>query len=506
MEPSTSLPSSPKLELCRRLAELEPVLLKSCMFANGKNAQGLVQGIQGAVLQVTGCHAGLGEICLVEVDANTTVEAEVLGFAGEKLLLMCPEALHGLKPKSHVRPTGRGIEVPVGESLLGRVIDGAGKPLDGLGDLHCDYQSIQSFSPPNPFARQSIHKPLDVGVNAINALFTVGEGQRIGLFAGSGVGKSVLLGQLCRQTEADIVVVCLIGERGRELNEFIQKNLTEHTRKRTVIIATPADTSPLMRVRGAWLASAIADAFKKRGNNVLLLMDSLTRFAQAQREIALMLGEPPATKGYPPSVFTKLPELVEQAGCGVVGEGNVTALYTVLVEGDDHNDPVSDTSRAILDGHIVLSRKLAQQGHFPAIDIEASVSRVMQDVVSDTQYQYALKFKQLYSYFQSQQSLLDIGAYQAGSNPKLDSLLAHEQAIRDFLAQGLALDVEESVVKGSDRQLLQKQKVHSLITEHGLQAEFDDSCNLNMLSAYIQLKQLVESIEQISQQAERAAH
>ncbi len=396
---------------------------------------GLVQGLQGALLEVTGCDAGMGEMCEIVIDENNSVEAEVLGFSGNKLLMMCTEPMQGLKPKSQVRALGHSISIPVGSGLLGRVIDGSGIPLDGKGELACDYLPIQHFQSCNPFERTAIHKPLDIGVRAINALLSVGEGQRIGLFAGSGVGKSVLLGQLCRNTDTDIVVVCLIGERGRELNEFITKNLTDETRDRTIIIATPADTSPLMRVRGAWLASAIADSFKQQGRNVLLLMDSLTRFAQAQREIALMLGEPPATKGYPPSVFTKIPELVERAGCGRDGEGNITALYTVLVEGDDHNDPISDTSRAILDGHIVLSRKLAQQGHFPAIDIEASVSRVMVDIVSDEQQSYALQFKQLYSYYLSQRDLLDIGAYQSGTNPLLDSLITHDEAIKLFLQQ-----------------------------------------------------------------------
>ena len=434
---------------------------------------GLVQGLQGALLEVSGCDAGIGEVCEIVISENKSVEAEVLGFSGNKLLMMCTEPMLGLKPKSQVRPLGHSISIPVGEGLLGRVIDGAGMPLDGKGELACNYLPIQQFESCNPFERTAIHKPVDVGVRAINALLSVGEGQRIGLFAGSGVGKSVLLGQLCRHTETDIVVVCLIGERGRELNEFITKNLTDETRGRTIIIATPADTSPLMRVRGAWLASAIADYFKQQGRNVLLLMDSLTRFAQAQREIALMLGEPPATKGYPPSVFTKIPELVERAGCGREGEGNVTALYTVLVEGDDHNDPISDTSRAILDGHIVLSRKLAQQGHFPAIDIEASVSRVMVDVVTDEQQSYALQFKQLYSYYLSQRDLLDIGAYQSGTNPLLDSLIAHDEAIKLFLQQG-----QMGSVKPGDPNA----------SESSLQASFET------------LKKLVDSIQQIQRQ------
>jgi len=289
----------------------------------------------------------------------------------------------------------------------------------------------------NPLARQPISEPLDVGIRSINSLFTVGRGQRVGLFAGSGVGKSVLLGMMARYTSADIIVVALIGERGREVKEFVERILGPQDRKRAVVVATPADNPPLMRMHGAWLASAVAEYYRDRGANVLLLMDSLTRFAQAQREIGLAIGEAPATKGYPPSVFARMPQLVERAGNGVAGGGSITAFYTVLTEGDDNNDPIADAARAILDGHIVLSRRIAESGQYPAIDVEASVSRAMHEISPAPQLQMARRLRQTLSTYEHNRDLIAIGAYQRGSDPRVDAAIAMWPRIQKFLQQDM---------------------------------------------------------------------
>jgi flagellum-specific ATP synthase len=289
----------------------------------------------------------------------------------------------------------------------------------------------------NPLSRQPIEEPLDVGVRAINSLLTVGRGQRIGLFAGSGVGKSVLLGMMARYTSADVIVVGLIGERGREVKEFVERILGKEGLKRAVVVATPADNPPLMRLHGAWRATAIAEYFRDQGKSVLLIMDSLTRFAQAQREIGLAIGEAPATKGYPPSVFARLPQLVERAGTGASGRGSITAFYTVLTEGDDQQDPIADSARAILDGHIVLSRRIAESGHYPAIDIEASISRVMHDIVPHEHTAAARRFKQILSMYQQNRDLIAIGAYQKGSDPRIDASIELWPSMQKFLQQDL---------------------------------------------------------------------
>jgi flagellum-specific ATP synthase len=326
--------------------------------------------------------------------------------------------------------------------LLGRIIDGAGTPLDGLGQIACEQRVRLTGMPMNPLSRQPIEQPLDVGVRAINSLLTVGRGQRIGLFAGSGVGKSVLLGMMARYTSADIIVVGLIGERGREVKEFVERILGPQGLKRAIVVATPADNPPLMRLHGAWRATAIAEYFRDQGKNVLLIMDSLTRFAQAQREIGLAIGEAPATKGYPPSVFARLPQLVERAGNGASGSGSITAFYTVLTEGDDQQDPIADAARAILDGHVVLSRRIAEAGHYPAIDIEASISRVMHDVVAPEQFALARRFKQALSTYQQNRDLIAIGAYNKGSDPRIDAAIALWPNMQNFLQQDLAERVD----------------------------------------------------------------
>jgi len=327
--------------------------------------------------------------------------------------------------------------VSVGPKLLGRVVDGAGQPLDGRGPIEGEASVRLTGTPINPLLRQTITQPLDVGVRAINGLLTVGRGQRIGLFAGSGVGKSVLLGMMARYTAADVIVVGLIGERGREVKEFIERILGSAGLARSVVVATPADYPPLMRLHGAWLATAISEYFRDRGQHVLLIMDSLTRFAQAQREIALAIGEAPATKGYPPSVFAKLPQLVERAGNGVAGKGSITAFYTVLAEGDDQNDPIVDAARAILDGHIVLARRIADAGRYPAIDVEASVSRVMHDIVPESQQDLARRLRQSAALYEHNRDLISIGAYQRGSDPRIDSAIVRWPQIESYLRQGM---------------------------------------------------------------------
>ncbi|MDH5378859.1 MAG: FliI/YscN family ATPase, partial [Gammaproteobacteria bacterium] len=348
---------------------------------------------------------------------------------------------------ARVIPTGRTYQAPVGDQLLGRVIDGAGRPLDDKGRLHADDYVPIYGSTINPLTRQAIKEPLDVGVRAINAILPVGRGQRMGLFAGSGVGKSVLLGMMTRFTEADVIVVGLIGERGREVKDFIDNILGEEGLERSVVVAAPADSPPVMRLHGAAMSTAIAESFRAKGKNVLLLMDSLTRYAQAQREIALAIGEPPATRGYPPSVFARIPQLVERAGNGAVGEGSITAFYTVLAEGDDQQDPVADAARAILDGHIVLSRQLAESGHFPSIDIEGSISRVMPEITEKNQQQNAQRFRQLISSYQQNRDLISVGAYSRGSDPQVDEAIAMNPQLMKFLKQGMdeAVSYKESL-------------------------------------------------------------
>lgn len=399
--------------------------------------EGRLTRMVGLTLEAQGCQAAIGDRCDVTAGDGSMVEAEVVGFAGDRLYLMPTGDIHGLRPSARVIPrTGAGF-VKVGPEMLGRVIDGSGQPLDGKGPLHCEGQTRLTGTAINPLQRAPITQTLDVGVRAINALLTVGRGQRIGLFAGSGVGKSVLLGMMARYTEADIIVVGLVGERGREVKEFIEKILGEEGLRRSVVVASPADNTPLMRLHGAWLSTAIAEYFRDQGQNVLLIMDSLTRFAQAQREIGLAIGEAPATKGYPPSVFAKLPQLVERAGNGSHGTGSITAFYTVLAEGDDQNDPIADSARAILDGHVVLSRRIAETGQYPAIDVEASISRVMHDIVPASQTNDARKLKQTLSAYEQNRDLVAIGAYTRGTDPRIDAAMALWPQMQRFLAQGM---------------------------------------------------------------------
>ncbi len=436
--------------------------LANCTEAAGNTPPLMPAGhltrINGLVMEAAGLKLPLGSSCRVLPPGGSPVEAEVVGFNGEKLFLMPSDDVYGLSPGAAVvaletpsppplvgkpppfrrRSVDKAKLVPVGMGLLGRVVDGAGRPLDGLGPLHAEALRPLHSRPVNPMSRAPISRTLDVGVRAINGLLTVGQGQRMGLFAGSGVGKSVLLGMMARYTEAEIIVVGLIGERGREVKEFIEQILGEEGRRRSAVIAAPADTSPLMRLQGAAYATSVAEYFRDQGKQVLLIMDSLTRYAMAQREIALAIGEPPVTRGYPPSVFARLPQLVERAGNGPDGGGSITAFYTVLAEGDDQQDPIADSARAILDGHIVLNRQLADAGHYPAIDIEQSISRAMVNLITPAQFDLVRRFKQLYSRYQRSRDLIAVGAYVAGSDPMVDQAIQLMPLLEKFLQQDLS--------------------------------------------------------------------
>lgn len=394
--------------------------------------EGRLMRMVGMKLEAEGCDGAIGERCRV-ISGNTVVDTEIVGFADGRLVLMPEGDVSGLQLGARVQPLGERAIVAVDEQLFGRVIDGAGSFLDGGPAPHCSHSVALRAKALNPLERRPIREPLDVGVRAINGFLTMGKGQRLGLFAGSGVGKSTLLGMMTRHTEADVIVVGLVGERGREVREFIEDILGPEGLARAIVVATPADYPPLMRVHGAWRATAIAEHFRDQGRDVLLLMDSLTRFAQAQREIGLAVGEPPVSKGYPPSVFSLLPNLVERAGNGP--RGSITAVYTVLVEGDDLQDPIADAARAILDGHIVLSRQVADSGLFPAIDLEASVSRAMPGIADEHQQEIARSLKELYSVYRQNRDLISIGAYEHGSDPKIDQALRAHEPLRQFIRQ-----------------------------------------------------------------------
>jgi flagellum-specific ATP synthase len=397
--------------------------------------EGVLRRSVGLAMEAEGCYSPVGGRCDVVAQDGRHIETEVVGFAGDRLFLMPAGDMRGLVPDARVIPVSGIPGVNVGDDLLGRVLDGRGVPLDSGKPLERKKRVPLFGSQINPLDRHPIREQLDVGVRSINALLSVGRGQRMGLFAGSGVGKSMLLGMMTRNTVADVVVVGLIGERGREVREFLDTSLGPEGMKKAVVVATPADDTPLMRMRGAWLSAAIAEYFRDRGMNVLLLMDSLTRFAQAQREIALAIGEPPATKGYPPSVFAKLPQLVERAGNSADGKGSITGIYTVLAEGDDMNDPIADASRAILDGHITLSRSLAESGVYPAVDIESSVSRALPQIASRDHQEQISRFRQLYSTYQEHRDLIALGAYRRGADARVDEAVDRWPAILEFLRQ-----------------------------------------------------------------------
>jgi flagellum-specific ATP synthase len=433
-------------------------------------SQGKLVRVAGLVLEAAGIRAPVGAVCEVLMKGQPPVIAEVVGFSGDRAYLMPTGEVHGLASGALVVPRpspaavprlgrvnhpwrrseDRGLHLPMGDGLLGRVVDSHGVPIDRKGPLAEVHNAPMIRRPINAMDRDPVRQPLDTGVRAINAMLTVGRGQRIGLFAGSGVGKSVLLGMMARYTAADVIVVGLIGERGREVKEFIEDILGEEGLARSVVVAAPADAPPLVRMQGASYATAVAEHYRDRGKHVLLLMDSLTRYAMAQREIALAIGEPPATKGYPPSCFAKLPQLVERSGNGLGGNGSITAFYTVLSEGDDLQDPIADAARAILDGHIVLSRELAEAGHYPAIDIERSASRVMNNVAAREHLDAARRFRQLHAKYSKARDLIQLGAYAPGHDPELDTAVHAHAAMTALLQQDMH---EPATLDASVRQL-----------------------------------------------------
>ena len=405
-------------------------------------AVGRVTNIVGLVIEAHGPVSCLGTVCdIYTTRKNKTIAAEVSGFKDNHVLMMPLEEVQGIAPGCKVVARQQRAVLPVGPGLLGRVIDGLGNPIDGKGPIATESEYPIYATALNPLQRKRIRQPLDLGVRAINGLLTVGCGQRIGVFAGSGVGKSVLLGMIARKTKADVNVIALIGERGREVNEFIDKELGPEGLSRSVIVVATSDRLPLIRMRGAFIATAIAEYFRDQGRHVNLMMDSVTRFAMAQREIGLALGEPPTTKGYTPSVFTILPKLLERAGTSA-NNGTITGLYTVLVEGDDANEPIADAVRSILDGHINLSRDLAMQNHYPAIDVLGSISRVMVDVIADRHRQNANQFKEILATYRKAEDLINIGAYVSGSSVKIDHAIAMIDRINAYLRQ----DIDETVL------------------------------------------------------------
>ncbi len=428
-------------------------------------SQGKLVRVAGLVLEATGVKVPVGSVCEIHMPSSSSnpqrgqrpVNAEVVGFSGDRAYLMPTDEIQGLSSGAMVLPRAlplmapqlgvplhpwrrgedRGLHLPMGAGLLGRVVDSHGHPLDRRGPLQMTQDEPMVRRPINAMDRDPVRTPLDTGVRAINAMLTVGRGQRLGLFAGTGVGKSVLLGMMARYTQADVIVVGLIGERGREVKEFIEDILGEDGLQRSVVVAAPADAPPLVRMQGAHYATAIAENFRDQGLHVLLLMDSLTRYAMAQREIALAIGEPPATKGYPPSCFAKLPQLVERSGNGLPGEGSITAFYTVLSEGDDQQDPIADAARGILDGHIVLSRELAEAGHYPAIDIERSISRVMTNVAAQSHIDAARRCRQLLAKYNKARDLIQLGAYAPGHDAELDLAVRLHPDITRLLQQDM---------------------------------------------------------------------
>ncbi|MHB1650882.1 MAG: flagellar protein export ATPase FliI [Desulfitobacteriaceae bacterium] len=399
---------------------------------NPATAKGLVAKIVGLMVEASGPRVSVGEYCHIVTRDGREIPAEVVGFRNSTTLLLPLAELEGVAPGDWVVPQEKKLQVGVGPELLGRILDGLGRPIDGLPlETETSYPLLNR--PPNALLRPRILDSLSVGVRAIDGLLTIGRGQRIGIFAGSGVGKSTLLGMMARDTGATVNVIALVGERGRELREFIEKDLGEEGLRRSVIVVATSDQPALVRLKAAFTATAIAEYFRDQGQDVLLMMDSLTRFAMAQREVGLTAGEPPATRGYPPSVFALLPKLLERSGMSE--KGSITGIYTVLVDGDDHNEPIADAVRGILDGHIVLTRELAMQNHYPAIDILQSISRLMTDVASQEHKQLAGRLREYLAVYQDAKDLIDIGAYVPGSNPRIDVSIEHIEKIRRFLRQ-----------------------------------------------------------------------
>ncbi len=410
-------------------------LIKSLERIEPIKAKGKIDTVLGLVYEISGIKLSIGDMCIIDRGKDKErVLAEIVGFKDEKMLAMSLGASDSISPKSKVETLGEPFTVKVSEELIGRVLDGLGKPLDKKGVVIGEKYPIYR-EPPHPLLRKRVTEPLSVGVRAIDGLLTIGKGQRMGIFAGSGVGKSTLLGMIARNTVAEVNVIALIGERGKEVRDFIERDLKEEGLKRSVVVVVTSDQEPLLKVKGALVATAIAEFFRDLGKDVLFMMDSVTRFAMAQREVGLAIGEPSATKGYTPSVFSLLPKLLERAGRGE--EGSITALYTVLVEGDDMNEPIADAVRSILDGHIVLSRQIAARNHYPAIDILNSVSRAMIDIVSKEHIQAAGKIREILEIYRTSEDLINIGAYSSGSNPKIDRAISMIDEVNNFLKQGI---------------------------------------------------------------------
>jgi flagellum-specific ATP synthase len=397
---------------------------------------GRVTQVVGLVVEADGPNSRVGDLCQIEAAGNEMIDAEVVGFRGDRVLLMPLGELSGVRAGCLVRGTGHCLRVPVGEAMLGRVLDGLGRPMDDLGPVAADDHYPVYAQPPNALHRRVIHRRMATGVRAIDGMLTIGEGQRMGIFSGSGVGKSTLMGMVARNCTADVNVIALVGERGREVREFIENDLGEEGLRRSVVVCATSETPALVRIKAAFTATAVAEYFRDRGQSVLLMMDSVTRFAMAQREVGLAIGEPPSTKGYTPSVFALLPRLMERAGNAA--KGAITALYTVLVEGDDTNEPIADSSRSILDGHIVLSRKLTGRGHYPPIDILQSLSRTMPMVVSAQQLDMARDVRELIAAYDDVEDLVSIGAYKQGTKKIADRAIAKWESINRFLRQAKA--------------------------------------------------------------------
>lgn len=405
---------------------------------------GRVSQVIGLVIEGIGPVAAIGDMCHINQDRKrAVVPAEVVGFRDDKILLMPLGEVRGIEPGCKIIPLGFPAQAPVGKNLLGRVLDGMGNPVDDKGGLSFERECPLYARPSSAVLRKRITQPIDVGIRAINALLTIGKGQRMAIFSGSGVGKSTLLGMMARHTTAEVSVIGLVGERGREVREFIEKDLGAEGLRRSVLIVATSDQHPLLRMRGAYLATAIAESFRDQGKDVLFMMDSITRFAMASREVGLAIGEPPTAKGYTPSVFSQLPKLLERVGT-TEGQGSITGIYTVLVEGDDLNDPIADAIRSIADGHIVLSRDLANQGHYPSIDVLGSISRVMTDIVSPEQMAARNKLASVMATYKKSEDLINIGAYVAGSNPQIDYAIKKIPEINAFLRQSVEEKVSHS--------------------------------------------------------------
>ncbi|OGU10564.1 MAG: EscN/YscN/HrcN family type III secretion system ATPase [Ignavibacteria bacterium GWB2_35_12] len=413
---------------------------------NTLTLSGRITKVIGLILESDGPKAPIGEVCIIRNRSGREIcKSEIVGFRDNKILSMVLGDLKEISPGTEIVASGESLSINVGDELLGRILGGMGNPIDGLGEITAGERRSIYALPPDPLKRKRIFEPVATGIKAIDTMLTLGKGQRMGIFSGSGIGKSTIIGMIARNTSADINVIALIGERGREVREFLEKDLREEGLKRSVVIIAPSDNPPLVRVKGALVATTIAEYFREKGLDVMFMMDSATRLAMAQREVGLAIGEPPTTKGYTPSVFSLLQRTMERAGTSI--DGSITALYSVLVEGDDINEPISDASRGILDGHIVLARRLANLGHYPAIDVLQSISRVRNDVISKEHFDSILKVQELMAAYREAEDLISVGAYQKGTNPVIDKAMSLNDRINAFLKQGIyeSTEYEESV-------------------------------------------------------------